>query len=214
MDSELGEVPQGWGVQPFSDTIEIIGGGTPKTSVAEYWNGDIPWFSVVDAPTGSDVWVMNTEKKVTGEGVEKSSTRVLPVGSTIISARGTVGRVALVGVPMAMNQSCYGILGKAGAHGFFTYLATRELVVSLQQHAHGSVFDTITRDTLGGVSVTLPPTALINVFEDLVLATMERLRSALVESGNLTSTRDTVLPKLISGELRMAGRGAIVETAQ
>jgi len=204
VDSELGEVPQGWEVQPFSATIEIIGGGTPKTSVAEYWNGDIPWFSVVDAPTRSDVWVVNTEKKITGEGVEKSSTRVLPVGTTIISARGTVGRVALVGVPMAMNQSCYGVLGKAGAHGFFTYFAARELVGSLQQHAHGSVFDTITRDTLAGVSVALPSTALIEAFEDTVRATLERLRSALIESSTVTTLRDTLLPKLISGELRVA----------
>jgi restriction endonuclease S subunit len=201
-------------VQPFSDTIEIIGGGTPRTSVAEYWNGDIPWFSVVDAPTGSDVWVVDTGKKITGEGVEKSSTRVLPVGTTIISARGTVGRVALVGVPMAMNQSCYGIIGKAGAYGFFTYFAARELVISLQQHAHGSVFDTITRDTLAGVSVALPPTALIEAFEDTVRATLERLRSALIQSSTLTALRDTLPPKLISGELRVAGGGAIVEGAQ
>jgi type I restriction enzyme, S subunit len=211
VDSELGEVPQGWVVQPFSDTIEIIGGGTPKTSVAEYWNGDVPWFSVVDAPIRSDVWVVNTEKKITSDGVEKSSTRVLPVGTTIISARGTVGRVALVGVPMAMNQSCYGVLGKAGAHGFFTYFAARELVVILQQHAHGSVFDTITRDTLAGVSVALPPTALIEAFEDLVLAAMERLRSALVESGTLTTLRDTLLPKLIPGELRARAVGRLMD---
>jgi restriction endonuclease S subunit len=210
-DSELGEIPKGWRVQPFSDTIEIIGGGTPKTSVAEYWNGEIPWFSVVDAPTGSDVWVMNTEKTITSEGVEKSSTRVLPVGTTIISARGTVGRVALVGVPMAMNQSCYGVLGKAGAHGFFTYFAVRELVASLQQHAHGSVFDTITRDTLAGVSVARPPTALIEGFEEAVCAMMERLRTDLVQSTTLATARDSLLPKLISGELRPKDVGRIME---
>jgi predicted nucleotidyltransferase len=111
VDSELGEIPRGWEINAFADTIEIVGGGTPKTSVAEYWDGDIPWFSVVDSPTDSDVWVVDTEKKVTRAGVENSSTRVLPEGTTIISARGTVGRIALVGVPMAMNQSCYGLRG-------------------------------------------------------------------------------------------------------
>src|SRR6266508_3319511 len=102
VDSELGEIPEGWGVQSFADTVEIIGGGKPKTSVAEYWDGDIPWFSVADAPTVSDVWVVDTEKKITRAGVENSSTRILPVGTTIVSARGTVGKIALVGVPMAM----------------------------------------------------------------------------------------------------------------
>ena len=154
---------------------------------------------------------MDTEKKITGQGVEESSTRVLPVGTTIISARGTVGRLALVGVPMAMNQYCYGVLGKAGAYGFFTYFAARELVVSLHQHAHGSVFDTITRDTLAGVSVALPPTALIEAFEDLVRATLERLRSALIQSRTLSTLRDTLLPKLISGELRVADAERVVE---
>ena len=91
-DSELGEIPKGWEVRRFADTVDIIGGGTPKTSVPEYWDGDLPWFSVVDAPTHSDVWVADTAKKITSEGVENSSTRVLPVGTTIISARGTVGQ--------------------------------------------------------------------------------------------------------------------------
>ena len=106
VDSELGEIPEGWEIRPFAENVEIIGGGTPKTSVAEYWDGEIPWFSVVDAPFLSDVWVMNTEKKITEEGLKNSSTKVLPIGSTIVSARGTVGRIALVGKPMAMNQSC------------------------------------------------------------------------------------------------------------
>lgn len=103
IETEKGEVPDGWEFEPFTDMVDIIGGGTPKTAAVEYWNGDIPWFSVVDAPSSSDVWVMDTEKKITREGVENSSTRVLAVGTTIISARGTVGRVALVGMPMALN---------------------------------------------------------------------------------------------------------------
>jgi restriction endonuclease S subunit len=202
-DSELGEIPKGWNIQRFADTVDIIGGGTPKTSVAEYWGGDIPWFSVVDAPNNSEIWVVDTAKKITREGVDNSSTRVLPVGTTIISARGTVGRIALVAVPMAMNQSCYGLRGKAETHGFFTYFATRELVTSLQQRAHGSVFDTITQDTLAGVSLALPPATLIESFETSVGPTLERIRVSLLGSRTLAALRDTLLPKLISGELRL-----------
>ncbi len=212
-DSELGEIPKGWEVKAFADTIEIIGGGTPKTSVAEYWDGDIPWFSVVDAPTASEVWVVDTEKKVTRAGVENSSTRVLPVGTTIISARGTVGRIALVGVSMAMNQSCYGLQGRAGAHGFFNYFSTRELVARLQQHAHGSVFDTITRDTLAGVSVATPAAALIEEFEKRVAPSLQRIRAGLLEARTLAALRDTLLPKLISGELRVKDAERFVERA-
>jgi type I restriction enzyme S subunit len=201
VDSELGEIPEGWDVARFADTIEIVGGGTPKTSVAEYWDGDIPWFSVVDAPTGSEVWVVDTEKKVTRAGLENSSTRVLPVGTTIISARGTVGRIALVGVPMAMNQSCYGLRGRTGGKGFFTYFSTRELAARLQQHAHGSVFDTITRDTLTGVLVVMPPAKLVDEFEKRVGPSLERIRVGLLASQTLAGLRDTLLPQLVSGEL-------------
>lgn len=201
VDSELGEIPEGWEVKPFSETVQIIGGGTPKTSVSEYWGGDIPWFSVVDAPAESDVFVIDTEKKITQAGLENSSARMLSAGTTIISARGTVGKVALVGVPMAMNQSCYGLRGLDGG-AFFTYYATRELVSTLKQHSHGAVFDTITRDTFAGVSVvTFQPVA--TAFETMVAPLMEKIKANSVQGCTLADLRDALLPKLISGELRV-----------
>ena len=201
-ESELGMIPKVWRVQSFTQTINVIGGGTPKTSIAEYWNGDIPWFSVVDAPTITDVFVIETEKHITVAGLNNSSTKLLPVGTTIISARGTVGRLALVGTEMAMNQSCYGLRGKAG-DAYFTYFSTYRLVETLKQRTHGSVFDTITRDTLTGVSVIYPTTAVINAFEEAIAPVMERLKENLKQAQTLAQLRDTLLPKLISGQLRL-----------
>src|SRR5690606_18527750 len=137
------------------NTVHVSGGGTPKTSIPEYWNGDIPWFSVVDAPAATDIWVLDTEKHISEKGVNESSTKPLPIGTTIISARGTVGRLALTGKVMAMNQSCYGLRGKAN-DTYFTFFRTKRLVDTLKQHSHGSVFDTITRDTLQRVIVVYP----------------------------------------------------------
>lgn len=165
--------------------------------------GTIPWFSVVDAPSDTDVWVIDTEKKITQAGVENSSTQILPVGTTIITARGTVGRIALVGVPMAMNQSCYGLRGKDDIHGCYTYFAARQIVSSLQQHAHGSVFDTITRDTLAGVSVVVPPPHLVEAFEKIASPTLERIRAGLFVSSTLAALRDSLLPNLVSGKIRV-----------
>jgi type I restriction enzyme S subunit len=211
-DSELGEIPKGWEVKPFAETVDIIGGGTPKTAQAEYWGGDIPWFSVVDAPVDSDVWVVDTEKKVTQLGVDNSSTLVLAVGTTILSARGTVGRAALVGVPMAMNQSCYG-LRRAGSEGYFNYFSTRRLVSLLQQHAHGSVFSTITRATLTGIRVPDPPAAAVKAFEARVRPALLRIKAALHEARSLAALRETLLPKLISGELRIKDAERFLEQA-
>ena len=211
-ESELGLVPKGWRVLPFIETISVIGGGTPKTSIPEYWNGDIPWFSVVDAPNASDVFVIDTEKHISSEGLKNSSTKLLPVGTTIISARGTVGRLALVGCEMAMNQSCYGLRGKS-EDVYFTYFSTFRLVESLKQRAHGSVFDTITRDTLAGVTVTYPVEQLVFAFENLLSPLMEQVKENLRKAQTLTQLRDTLLPRLISGQLRLPEAEALIKEA-
>ena len=211
-ESALGMIPRGWRVLSFTETIDVIGGGTPKTSISEYWNGDIPWFSVDDAPATTDVFVIETEKHITCEGLNKSSTKLLPVGTTIISARGTVGRLALVGQAMAMNQSCYGLSGKAG-DVYFTYFSTHRLVETLKQRTHGSVFDTITRDTLAGVSVVYPQTIVITAFEETIAPVMERIKENLIQARTLATLRDTLLPRLISGQLRLPEAEAMVEGA-
>ncbi len=112
---------------------------------------------------------------------------------------------------MAMNQSCYGLRAKYGKEGFFNYFMTRQLVAILQQRAHGSVFDTITRDTLAGVPVALPRAELIEAFDRRVGPVLDRIRTALVESRVLASLRDVLLPKLISGELRVADTEQFIE---
>jgi type I restriction enzyme S subunit len=190
----------GWSIISFRDSINVIGGGTPKTSVPEYWGDDIPWFSVVDAPGASDVFVVDTEKHITEAGLNGSSTKLLPTGTTIISARGTVGRLALTGCPMAMNQSCYGLRGKAGDQ-YFTYFSTTRLVAQLQQRAHGSVFDTITQETFAGVSLCYPEKEVIQAFEQLVEPLLMRIRENLIQANSLASLRDALLPRLISGQL-------------
>ena len=203
VDSELGEIPEGWGVGSFSDTIDILGGGTPRKTVEEYWDGSVPWYSVVDAPSESDIWILDTTRHITVLGVEESSTKVLPIGTTILSARGTVGKLALVGVPMAMNQSCYGFRCKKGELGYFTYYCTRWLVDTFQQCSHGSVFNTITRDTLASIDVVTPTAQAIQAYEEVCRPLFERVRCGLLESRFHADIRDTLLPKLISGELRV-----------
>ena len=106
VDSESGEIPEGWEVGVLNDAIEILSGGTPKTSMQQYWDGGIPWYTAKDAPSLSDIFALTTERSISQAGVENSSTKVLPVGTTVITARGTVGRLACLGIPMAMNQTC------------------------------------------------------------------------------------------------------------
>lgn len=194
------ELKPEWGVGTFAGLVDILGGGTPNTGDAEAWGGDIPWYSVVDAPEPSEIWCIETEKTITPHGLSSSSTRLLPVGATIISARGTVGRLALVGVPMAFNQSCYGLVSRFDAP-VFTYSATEALVGQLQRMAHGSVFSTITRDTLDAVQIALPPAPVVKDFESQVSSLAEAIHGYLTENLQLRRTRDELLPLLMSGRV-------------
>lgn len=145
-----------WKEYKLSDLMEVIGGGTPKTTIQEYWNGDIPWLSVVDFGNAQKK-VFDTEKKITEIGLKNSSTKILKKGQIIISARGTVGELAVLGQDMAFNQSCYGLNAKSEiCTNNFLYYLMKCKISELKRNAHGAVFDTITRNTFETVSASIP----------------------------------------------------------
>ena len=140
----------------LSDVCTLIGGGTPKTTVKEYWGGDIPWLSVKDFING-EKYVYQTEKHITEEGLLNSATTLLQPDDIILSARGTVGEMAVIPFPMAFNQSCYGVRAKKDIiTSDYLYYLLKQKVGELKHNAHGSVFDTITRDTFAGIEIELP----------------------------------------------------------
>ncbi len=140
----------------LSEIMDLVGGGTPKTSEPEYWDGDIPWLSVKDF-NNDKRYVYTTEKTITQKGLENSSTKLLKKDDTIISARGTVGEMAMIPFPMAFNQSCYGLRAKPQiVDPVFLYYLVKHNVHILKKNTHGSVFDTITRDTFDGIEVEIP----------------------------------------------------------
>lgn len=145
-----------WKECRLTEIMDLIGGGTPKTSNPDYWDGDIPWISVKDF-NGERRYVGDTEKKITKLGLENSSTKILSKGDIIISARGTVGELAIIPSDMAFNQSCYGLRAKDFVDSCFLYYLLKQSVNILKHNTHGSVFDTITRETFENISVKLPP---------------------------------------------------------
>lgn len=205
VESELGEVPKGWDKYSLSKMITLIGGGTPKRSEPNYWNGDIFWFSVKDVPNEGEVFVITTQEKISELGLNKSSTKLLPVGTTIITARGTVGKIALVGYEMAMNQSCYGVQGINGVKQFMTYYLIKNAVEVLKKNTHGAVFDTITQSTFDTVTSIKPSIEMMDLFESKVEKIMGHIKNNLYENNSLIALRDTLLPKLLSGELDVSG---------
>ncbi len=203
VNSELGEIPEGWEAAVLDDVIEIHSGGTPKTSIEDYWDGEIYWYTAKDAPSSSDMFVLETERSITQTGVENSAAKVLSAGTTVITARGTVGRLACLGRAMAMNQSCYGIRGVGGYCDFFTYWLVRMMVEELRNRTHGTIFDTITRQTFALVDLALPPVSVAEAFELWAMPIMKRALSNLHQIETTGAIRDLLLPKLMSGEIRL-----------
>jgi type I restriction enzyme S subunit len=146
-----------WKEYKLSEIMELIGGGTPKTTVSEYWGGAIPWLSVTDFNNGKK-YCFDAEKKITERGLNESSTKILKKGQIIISARGTVGVLSVLSRDMAFNQSCYGIdaIGDITYNDFLYYLLENN-IDSFYSASYGAVFDTITKETFNQILVSIPP---------------------------------------------------------
>jgi len=210
-ESELGLIPRGWSCSPITKISTVHSGGTPKRAVDEYWGGSIPWYSVVDAPTSGEVFVIETSENITEAGLDNSAAKMLPHGATIISARGTVGKLAVTCGPMTINQSCYALKGSLG--DFFTYFTTAASIDWLKQNVHGAVFDTITKATLDGLLVLRPSDAAARAFDGAVSPIMRKVELCVREARTLAKLRDQLLPRLISGSLRVDDSKAVLEAA-
>ena len=163
---------------------------------------EIPWFTPKDA---SNLICMDAEKHITQEGLENCNSRLYSAGTVFISARGTVGKLAICGVPMAINQSCYALVGKGKMSNFIVYLILSYVLDELLLNATGAVFDAITTDTFKVIKLPLPPLndefyyrvkdILSTYYEKIVLNTRQIIL--------LQKLRDILLPKLINGEIRI-----------
>jgi len=198
------EAQENWEEKSLLDLVELVGGGTPKTSMEEYWDGDIPWLSGGDIATNHKGFISISEKTITKAGLENSSAKLLPKFATVISARGTVGKFCLLAGEMAFSQSNYGILPRIKDCYFFTYLLVNHLVEELQSAAYGSVFDTITTSTFREAKFAAPPVAKVLEFEDFIASYFDKKLVNQTQIRTLEKLRDTLLPKLMSGEVRVA----------
>jgi type I restriction enzyme, S subunit len=196
-------LPEGWTRQPLLAFSRLLSGGTPKTEVAHYWDGEVPWASAKDVSQCGQAFLIETERRITDRGLNESSTRMIPALATVVVARGaTTGRVCMLGRAMAMNQTCYALVSLE-SRPFWLNCMFRTLVEGLVNAAHGSVFDTITTQTFDRTAVLVPPDGLRSSFEIIVEPLFRHVLCNIEESRILADLRDLLLPKLISGEVRV-----------
>lgn len=184
----------------FTDLIQVLGGGTPKTRESTYWNGNIPFFTPKDV---SFPYTLATEKTITEDGLIHCNSRLYPVNTVFVTARGTVGKVGIAGVPMAMNQSCYALIGK-GIHQLLVYFYTLKAIDRLKHKASGAVFDAIiTKDFETEQVFKLSPNDT-DTFIRIVEPMYQSILNNSIEKQRLIALRDSLLPKLMSGEIEVS----------
>ena len=181
----------------YTDLIQILGGGTPKTGETAYWNGNIAFFTPKDVGTP---YTFITEKTITEEGLSHCNSRLYPVNTVFVTARGTVGKVGLSGVPMAMNQSCYALVGKE-THQLLVYFYTLKAVDRLKHKASGAVFDAITTRDFDSEQIMKLSDDDAKAFLCVAEPMFQEILNNGIENLQLSTLRDFLLPKLMSGEI-------------
>ena len=184
--------------QHYRVRVKIGSGGTPKTSMAEYWGGKIPFFSPKDV---SNLYVCNTEKYITELGLSNCNSGYYPKNTTFITARGTVGKIALTACNMAMNQSCYAIVSSTTGFEHYIHQLSLYAVKSIKQKSNGAVFDAINARDI--TEELVPDLTIVDIisFEKKVSPIYEMICTNEYEIRSLSTIRDCLLPKLMSGEI-------------
>lgn len=181
----------------FTELVQIFGGGTPKTGESTYWNGVVPFFTPKDI---GFPYTLSTEKTITEEGLAHCNSRLYAVDTVFVTARGTVGKVGMPGVPMAMNQSCYALIGKK-THQILVYFYTLKVVERLKHKASGAVFDAITTRDFETESIFKLSDVHAEDFLNVVKPIYRAILGNTIENQRLVALRNSLLPKLMSGEL-------------
>lgn len=187
-------LPDGWRINRFTNILKLSGGGTPDTSNLTYWNGNIPFFSPADISNG--YYTFTTEKHISKEGLNNCSSRLYPQDSIFITARGTVGKVTIIGVPMAMNQSCYGIDVTNCNYVYYIHQFVLDIIEKMRKEAIGAVFSAlVTKDFEIQITVDPPEKEKIK-YNTKVTYLYSKIKYLSIENNILIKLQSLLLTKM------------------
>ena len=202
-NSELGQIPKGWRVGALGDVTNIKGGGTPSTKNKIFWNGNIHWTSPKDLSNSKSMFLLDTEKKITEQGLKKISSGLLPKGTLLLSSRAPIGYLAFSDVDIAINQGYIALLGDEFFSNYFMYLWLKVNMKSVMNAANGSTFLEISKTAFKGIQCLVPNENTLSLFDELVKTNFDKILSNQLQIQTLEKTRDALLPKLMSGNIRV-----------
>jgi type I restriction enzyme S subunit len=203
-ESELGLIPKGWRVGKLSDVGEIIGGGTPSKSKPEYYSEiGIPWITPKDLSINKNKYISRGEIDISELGLRESSARLMPKGTVLFSSRAPIGYIAIAKNAVTTNQGFKSVVPFENISSEYIYLLLKNSVNEIESRATGSTFKEISGGEMKKVPIILPPKEIIRKFNEIATTLGKTQASLEDENSILMSIRDTLLPKLMTGEIRV-----------
>lgn len=213
-ESEVGHTPHGWTVQPVGEVIDCVGGGTPSTTDPKYWDGGKHhWTTPKDFSSLKAPILLETDRKLTDAGIAKISSGLLPAGTLLLSSRAPVGYLAIAAMPVAINQGFIAMKCNEKASNFFMLNWCIANMAEIESRATGTTFAEISKQNFRPIRVVLPPKLLMAEFTNKVAPLYSQITANLQQSRILATLRDTLLPKLLSGELSIDAIASEVTSA-
>ncbi|MEY2861030.1 MAG: hypothetical protein RL392_1488 [Pseudomonadota bacterium] len=211
-ESELGLVPSGWRVLPIGDAVEAVGGATPDTKTPAYWEPAIHcWTTPKDLSGIAAPVLLDTERKLSDQGLAKIGSGVLPIGTLLLSSRAPIGYLALAQVPLAINQGYIAMPPGGLLPPLYLLFWCRQNMDNIKGRANGSTFMEISKKAFRPIPALVPSPELIQAFTEVAGALFDRLIENEKQAQTLATLRDTLLPRLISGQLRLPEAAALLE---
>ncbi len=202
VDSELGEIPEGWEWSSIGDQVDIVGGGTPSTKESDYWDGgSFNWATPKDLSGNPDSVLLKTGRKITQKGLEVISSGLLPAGTVLLSSRAPVGYLTIAKMPTAINQGfiamkCHKLLTPE-----YVLQWANSAMDEIKQRASGTTFAEISKKNFRPIKAVVPTSDVMDEYTSVVRAMYDKISLNVAESDSVGEIRDSLLPKLLSGEL-------------
>lgn len=204
IESELGEIPEEWKLSTIGENIDTLGGGTPATIEPSYWeHGDILWYSPTDLTREKSVFSNGSTKKITQLGLQKSSAKLFPAYSLLMTSRATVGEITINTTEASTNQGFITLIPNKKLSLYFLYDWLKTKLSTVHSLASGSTFPEISKTDFRNMEVLIAKEKIHINFDNLVKPIYQSIENNTIEIQTLTQLRDILLPKLMSGEIRL-----------
>ncbi len=205
-------LPEGWQKRPVGDVFDIVAGNTPSTEEKRFWSGLHVWTTPKDLSRLSSPILLKSDRTLSDDGLASCSSGLLPRGTLLLSSRAPIGYLGFADMPTAINQGIAAFRQK-GLSTSFAWAWCQAEMSRIKAHANGSTFLEISKSSLRGLPMIQANEPVMQAFVELVDSLVERIVRIARENVTLATLRDTMLPKLISGELRIREADKIAESA-